>query len=144
MSIDIAESHRAIASNFFSTERRVGRVDTARRHPLGRRARNACPHKSPLIPPHIPRISLTKSLHFYILYTYSMYTGGGGGGGGGPFHSAGGVVARFGAVCSDKLIFCPFYVRLKSFFGHTNQFASFAVARASDAGCAVGQQWRGG
>jgi len=28
------------------------------------------------------------------------------------------VLASFGAVFSDKLILCPFYVRLKSFFGH--------------------------
>jgi len=32
--------------------------------------------------------------------------------------AGGGVLASFGAVCSGKLILCPFYVRLKSFFGH--------------------------
>jgi len=39
------------------------------------------------------------------------------------------VLASFGAVFSDNLILCPFYVRLKSFFGHkTVLFHSQLVA----------------
>jgi len=64
------------------------------------------------------------------------------GGIGGCDEVCGVVLASFGAVFSDDLVLCPFYVRLKSFFGHTNCFASFAVGRAMDAVCAGGQRWR--